>query len=121
MSSDAHRTFYAIGKFPDDSPMLAVFAPKRASRRGGWRCRSTDASRMQHDYVGSETVHEVCRWIDTDLKYPYHLTMNREEVLAHLATHWSSMVESPGWLAPDPSLSQSEGAERVLRHLERGW
>lgn len=120
-SDNAYRTFYAIGKFPDDAPVLAVFSPRGTRRRSGWRCRSTDASRMQVEYASSETVHEVCRWIDGDLKYPYHLTMNREEVLEHLATHWSSLVESPAWMAPDPSLPQDAAAERVLRHLECGW
>ena len=117
-SADTWRTFYAIGRFPDETPVLAAFTPKGRGRRRGWRCRSTDAKRMQCDYESAEAVHDVCRWIDADLKYPYHLTMNREEVLEHLATHWPSLVESPGWMAPDPLLPRSEAAERVLRHLE---
>ena len=119
------RTVYAIGTFLDSTPVLAVFssrAPSPGARRGGgWRCRSTDVSRMQCDYVSDETVHDVCRWIDLDLKHPYHLTMNREEAVEYLATHWSSVVERPGWMAPDPSLEKGAAVERVLRHLECGW
>ena len=121
MPSTAYRTFYAIGQFPDESPVMAVFTPKYAHKGGGWLCRSTDTSRMQFEYMRSETVHDVVRWIDVDLKYPYHLTMNREEVKEYLTSHWSSLVESQGWLAPDPLLPQDEAVERVLRHLECGW
>ena len=118
----SHRTFYAIGTGRDGSSLLAVFSPtNKNDATKGWRCRSTHASYMQVDYVNSESVHDVCRWIDHDLKHPFHLTMNREEILEHLSTHWSSLVERQGWLAPDPQLPETEAAERVLQHLERGW
>ena len=123
-SSSHHPTFYATGTTNDGSSVLAVISPmskKNDHHTKGWRCRSTHAAYMQVDYVNSETVHDVCRWIDHDLKHPFHLTMNREEILEHLSTHWTSLVEHQGWLAPDPQLPESEAVERVLQHLERGW
>ena len=118
MPSTAYRTFYAIGQFPDESPVMAVFTPKHAHKGGGWWCRSTDASRMQFEYMRSETVHDVVRWIDVDLKYPYHLTMNREEVKEHLTTgrHWSN----PRVVGSRPP-RKTRAVERVLQHLECGW
>ena len=127
MTSSRH--LYVIGRLRSDasslhsssSPVVQVLTHSR--RRPAWSSRSTCASRLQHDYPRTAGLRELeIDWLHADLEPGFMMTSRREEALEHLATHWQSWVSSREWfLKGDPSLSEHEAAERVLRHLESGW
>jgi hypothetical protein len=116
--------FYMWGTLPATRTPVAVVATPTAN---GWRCRSTDRCALQHDYTSRETVDTVRTWIERDLCRAdaqiagVEFTRDRAAFASHLATLASTSGGSIGFLEPDPRLAPDEAAERVLRHLERGW
>ena len=121
---------YVFGKVSgtDATPRGRVALSVLTPTKKGWRCRSTLADRMNHDYVSGESYDDVMAvWIDRELSRMY-VSTDRDEVLDLLAT--SDDRETPSrpeslrvhsFLHGDPGLSRGERAERVLRHLELGW
>lgn len=123
------ESVYVFGKVGDDSAespkvTLAVITPTER----GWRCRSTIRDRFNHDYMSKESLETVIEgWIEPEMSRMY-VSSNRDEVLNHLVMQDDPSIPASSkefhlqsFLHGDPSLSENERAERVLRHLECGW
>ena len=116
--------FYMWGRLATTGEAVAVAA---TPTKTGWRCRSTARDALNHDYVSRETTNAVRAWVQGDLRLPgradrVDFTRDRAAMAAHLATLAEASADgSVGFLAPEASSAPREAAERVLRHLERGW
>ena len=106
------------------TPVVAVLTCSKDTHM--WSCRSTCPSRLNHDYIHGRkatTIENVEEWLSVDLMPGYHIILDREEALEHLASHWTSWAAHPDWFLKggDPTQGPDEAAERALRHLETGW
>lgn len=104
---------------PAAFPVLVVAMPTKS----GWRLRSTHHDKCNHDYVSNEPRSEIVHWIECDLSRAF-VASDRQEVMELLTTpiEGANPVDRRlGSYVPDPTLSEVDGAERVLRHLEHGY
>ena len=108
---------YVLGR---DRRSGDAFCAAAVATRRGWRCRSAGAHAVDHDYVSQESARAVQEWL-RDEAHLDHVTRDREDILARLATQLAASDAIAGGLAPDPSMPLAWRAERALRHLERGW
>jgi len=80
-----------------------------------WHARSTLKGVHCHDYCDSFGV--VYDWLNDDVE-DMCITRDRGAAQGWIC---DLLEEHDTFLLPDPSLSNLEAAERVLRHLEIGW
>ena len=80
----------------------------------GWRCRSSGG--FDHDYLSHETWRDLEEWLGPHAT----LTRDRERCAAHLSALLASSPDRVRLQGP-PTWPPDEAADRVLRHLERGW
>ena len=93
------------------NPIFCVCSPTS----NGWKCRSSERTIMNHDYMSNETFEDVMEWMHKDMNRVY-ATGDHEEVVELLSKRIDS-EKCVGYVSPDPSLSSVEAAERVVQHL----
>ena len=112
--SSSHVVYYCL---PQTDPEMVTAL---VATDNGWRCRSTRRD-YQHDYVGPTTPKEVAReWMYQADRMRVELTPDREEALERLSKTIRTQGHA-GFLWARATEAPYEAAERVLRHVERGW
>lgn len=109
--------------FATDTDILYAYGPLRGTKENalavltrtdnGWRCRSYNKDRLNHDYVSYESIEQIRTWLEYDFRIGYMLTESITEDTVEEIIDWDPALLR----SPNPDLSLDEAVMQAVEHL----